>query len=91
MKFIKVSLLFKGKSNRECIDNYRPVSIIPFIAKVFENGLSSRLSNFLVKTNALSDRQYAYRKSRSTTSLAREVIGRMLSGRRVKASSFNML
>lgn len=45
LKISKVSPIFKGKGKRENIDGYRPVSIIPSIAKVFENGISRRLLN----------------------------------------------
>lgn len=54
------------------------MSIIPALAKVFENGISTRLTEFLTETDALSERQYAYRAGRSTTSLAREVIRRVM-------------
>lgn len=84
LKVSKVSPLYKGKGKRESIDNYRPVSIIPALAKIFENGLSSRLVDFLTETNALSDRQYAYRKGRSTTSLTREVVRRVMAAREAK-------
>lgn len=73
-KTSKVSPLFKGKGTRESLDGYRPVSIIPALAKVFENGVSTRLTKYLADTDALSERQYAYRAGRSTTSLAREVV-----------------
>lgn len=84
MKISKVSPLYKGKGKREDIDCYRPVSIIPAVAKVFENGLSTRLVDFLASTEALSDRQYAYREGRSTTSLTREVVHRVLQARENK-------
>lgn len=60
------------------MNSYRPVSIIPAIAKVLENGLSSRLVEYLLATDALSPRQYAYRAGYSTTSLTREVVRRVL-------------
>jgi hypothetical protein len=78
LKISKISPLFKGKGKRENIDGYRPVSIIPSVAKVLENGLSSRLTAFLDETNALSDRQYAYRSGRCTTDVTREVVRRVL-------------
>lgn len=84
LKISKVSPLYKGKGKREIIDNYRPVSIIPAVAKVFENGLSTRLIGFLSATDALSDRQYAYRAGRSTTSLTREVVRLVMTARENK-------
>lgn len=84
LKLSKVSPLFKGKGKRQDIDGYRPVSIIPAIAKVFENGISSRLIDYLSSANSLSDRQYAYRAGRSTTCLTREVVRRVLDARERK-------
>ncbi|XP_073954845.1 uncharacterized protein [Choristoneura fumiferana] len=77
LKASKISPLFKGKGKRENIDGYRPVSIVPATAKVFEYGLSSRLTEYLTSINALSDSQYAYRCGRSTTDLAREIVSRI--------------
>ncbi|KAI5638258.1 reverse transcriptase (RNA-dependent DNA polymerase) domain-containing protein [Phthorimaea operculella] len=81
LKKSKISPLYKGKGSRGDIDAYRPVSIIPIVAKIFENGLCSRVSAFLASTDALSDRQYAYREGRSTTCLAREVVRRIVEAR----------
>ncbi|XP_063636126.1 uncharacterized protein LOC134806735 [Cydia splendana] len=78
LKISKVSPLFKGKGKRECEDAYRPVSIIPCVAKVLENGLCQRLTAFLNEINTLSDRQYAYRSGRCTTDLAREAIHKVM-------------
>lgn len=74
LKNVRVSPLYKGKGKREEINSYRPVSIIPGIAKIFEHGLSARITEFLASTNSLSDRQYAYRAGRSTTDVARETV-----------------
>ncbi|KAJ2947555.1 hypothetical protein O0L34_g17345 [Tuta absoluta] len=81
LKVSKISPLFKGKGKRENLDGYRPVSIIPAVAKIMENGLSERLSKYLTSINALSERQYAYRAGRSTIDLAREVVRRVIGAR----------
>lgn len=78
LKVSKISPLFKGKGKRDDIDGYRPVSIIPAVAKILENGLSTRLTEYLAATGALSHRQYAYRAGCSTTSLTREVLRQVL-------------
>lgn len=81
LKEVRVCPLYKGKGKKEDFNSYRPISIIPAIAKIFENGLTTRLLKFLTSTEALSDRQYAYREGRSTTMLAREVVTRILQAR----------
>lgn len=84
LKKVKVSPLFKGKGKRDDVNNYRPVSIIPGLAKILEAGLSERLIAFLTGNESLSDRQYAYRSGKSTTSAAREVIRRILEAKEQK-------
>ncbi|KOB73739.1 putative tick transposon [Operophtera brumata] len=74
LKYVRVSPLYKGKGKREELNSYRPVSIIPVIAKIFEYGLSARISDYLTSTNSLSDRQYAYRRGRSTTDVVRQMV-----------------
>lgn len=60
------------------------VSIILAIAKMFENGLSSRLMSYLTAAHYLSEQQYAYREGRSTISLIRELIRKVLVAREKK-------
>ncbi|KOB73572.1 Uncharacterized protein OBRU01_07373, partial [Operophtera brumata] len=74
LKNVRVSPLYKGKGKKEDISSYRPVSINPAIAKIFECGLSARVTAYLEATKSLSDRQYAYRTGRSTTEVARELV-----------------
>ena len=45
---------------------------------MLEHGVASRLTNFLLDIDALSDRQYAYRSGRSTTLMVREVLLKIL-------------
>ena len=66
-KSARVSPLFKkGKQND--LDNYRPISILPAISKVFERLMYDQLYGYLSSNNILSDRQFGFRKHYSTTS-----------------------
>ncbi|XP_063622457.1 uncharacterized protein LOC134794580 [Cydia splendana] len=84
LKISKIAPIFKGKGKRGDMDAYRPVAIIPAMAKVLENGISRRLTSFLESTSALSDRQHAYRAGRSTTTLTRDVVRRVVDARERK-------
>lgn len=63
-----VKPLFK-KGNRTNMCNYRPITLIPIIAKIFEKVMCDRIGSFLNKNNILTDNQFGFRKS-SSTSLA---------------------
>ena len=46
--------------------NYRPVSLISNIAKIFEKFINNRITNFINWCNLLTKNQYGFRKNRST-------------------------
>ena len=55
------------KSNAiDCIENYRPISVIPSISKIIERVTHSQLSEYLESNNLISDCQFGFRKRRST-------------------------
>ena len=61
----KVVPIFKeGDKSFPC--NYRPISLVPVIGKVFENLLSKRLINFFNKFDVLSNKQFGFRNKLST-------------------------
>ena len=65
LKKAKVVPLLKS-GNRSEIQNYRPISILPALSKVFEKVIASRLATFLENNNLLSDYQHGFRAGRST-------------------------
>lgn len=65
MQLARVSVLFK-KGDRNNIENYRPVSILPVFSKGLEKVILSRMSHFCDKLQLLSDAQFGFRKHRST-------------------------
>jgi hypothetical protein len=61
----KVTPIYK-KENKECIENYRPVSILPLFGKIFEKIIYNRLYAFLTAKGILHDEQFGFRKRHST-------------------------
>jgi hypothetical protein len=57
--------LFK-KSDRTDPGNYRSISLLPAVSKIIENVVSEQLTFFLEHNNIVCDRQYGFRKNRST-------------------------
>jgi len=50
------------------LDNYRPISILPVVSKVFERILYKQLVEYLDAENLLSEHQFGFRCSHSTVS-----------------------
>ncbi len=66
MKIAKVVPLFKT-GNKHLFTNYRPFSLLPQFSKILEELFDSRLEKFIDKYPLLTDRQYGFRKRRSTS------------------------
>lgn len=64
-KCSKVIPLFK-QGERSDLTNYRPISVIPVVAKVFERIIYNQVYAFLVDTNVLSNNQSGFRCLHST-------------------------
>lgn len=73
LKIAKVVPIFKGGCKEIC-GNYRPVSILTGINKVFETAINDRIVKFLTKTNFLASTQYGFRKLSNTTIAAFEAM-----------------
>ena len=66
-KSVLVSPLFKKPTlNRDDMKNYRPVSSLSFLSKMFEKVVASRLNSHINSSHTSNDYQSAYRKSHST-------------------------
>ena len=46
------------------VNNYRPISLISNLAKVFEKIIYSRLYNFVIKNHLISANQFGFLKNR---------------------------
>ena len=50
------------------LNNYRPISILPIVSKVFEKVLYGQLYDYFVVNNLLSQNQFGFRQFHSTAS-----------------------
>ena len=66
LKIGKVSPFYK-KGDPQLLDNYRPVSVIPLLGKIFEKIIYRRLYGFLSSANIIYDKQFGFRKNHSTS------------------------
>ena len=65
LKHATVIPVFK-KHDAHNVNNYRPISLLPFISKIFEKCIHNRLSDYATNCVIFTDCQYGFRKSRST-------------------------
>ena len=59
---IVIPLIKKPNLNCEILKNYRPVSNLPFLSKVIEKVIASRLLEHMKENNLLDTLQSAYKK-----------------------------
>ena len=77
LKIAKIIPIFK-KGDTEIIENYRPISILPAISKIFENILSLQIHEYFQSKHLYYERQYGFIKNRSTEHAALELIDRVI-------------
>ena len=65
-KTASVTPIYKGKGEKIDYGNYRPISIIPSVAKIIELFVKEQLVAFLQHNNLLTPSQFAYSKGVST-------------------------
>ena len=76
-KVSSVAPVFKNVGERSTAKNYRPVSLLYVVSKVFEKLVNNRTVYQLEKCGLFSDFQYGFRSSRSTADLLTVVSDRL--------------
>ena len=65
LKVTKVTPIFKVESNTE-LSNYRAISVLPCFSKILECVMYNRLCKYLLDSNILYKKQFAFQKGHST-------------------------
>ena len=76
LKIAKVISIYK-KGSLNDVSNYRPISLLPSISKIFDNFIFIQLSTYLNEHKLLHDSQYGFRKGHSTELASIELIDRI--------------
>lgn len=59
--------------DRDSVENYRPISLLPIMSKILEKLMNKRLVDYLNSNNLLSSCQYGFRLGRSTDDAVHEL------------------
>ena len=76
-KVSSVFPVFKNVGERSTAKNYRPVSLLSVVSKVFEKLVNNRIADHLEKCGLFSGFQYGFRSSRSTADFLTDVSDRI--------------
>ena len=76
LKIAKALPIFK-KGSKTQVSNYRPISVLSCINKIFEKLLAKRIYSFLEKHQILYEFQYGFRTGHSTTHALTEISDRL--------------
>ena len=68
--------LFK-KGDSSLLVNYRPISLLPTISKIFQKVIHDQLYEYFDKYNLLAEQQYGFRKQHSTEYAAVKLVDRV--------------
>src|SRR6201990_2028288 len=66
---LSLSLTLRRRMDNSQSSNYRPISLTSVLSKVFESIFNTKIWKHLNSSNLISDRQYCFRKKRSTGDL----------------------
>ena len=65
LKYANITPILKSGSPQE-VSNYRPISVLSTLSKIFEKAISNRLLKFIHKYSIISEKQFGFLKNRST-------------------------
>ncbi|CAH2097142.1 unnamed protein product [Euphydryas editha] len=73
LKIAKVTPVYKAGSKTDP-GNYRPISVLPVLSKIFERVIYNRLEQYLSSQNFIYERQYGFRPRSNTLSAMTDTI-----------------
>ena len=76
LKQSKVTPIFKA-NDKELLSNYRLMSVLLSMSKLYEYAISDQLTQYLIDNNLFSSNQYDFRAQHSTELVALNVVDRL--------------
>jgi len=59
------------------VSNYRPISVLPTLSKIFEKCMCSRLMSYVEKRNIICPEQFGFQKGKGTVDAVLDFVGRI--------------
>lgn len=78
-KETRVKALYKGKGSRKNRSNYRPISVLSNMSKIFEKLLYQRIYSFFEKHDVISPTQFGFLPQSNTTSAVLHAVSKIKS------------
>jgi hypothetical protein len=76
LKSTKVIEIYKKKDKTDPA-NYRPISLLPIVAKLFDTLINDQMMTHLTNNNIISPTQYAFRPNSSTTAALQTILNKI--------------
>lgn len=73
LKTSRISPIYKS-GNKDCMENYRPISVISVFSKIIEKILKNRMMSFIHRYGLFDPFQYAFTKNSSTLSTTMDFV-----------------
>lgn len=67
------------KGNCDSVENYRPISMLPSVSKVYESSVSGKLASYFLDNKMLDEHQHGFTKNKSLDSAMCDLIGEITS------------
>ena len=65
LKMARITPVYKSGA-KDSFDNFRPISILPALSKIFEKCVHKQLMDHFENNHLISERQFGFRQNRST-------------------------
>ena len=73
LKTARITPIYK-RGSKKLIENYRPISVLPIVNKIFEKLILKRLSSFLEVNNIICSNQHGFRSGCSTDTASLDLV-----------------
>ena len=80
LKTARVTPIFKNKGSADQAENYRPISVVSHVAKIFEKAVCNQVTKYLEDHSFITPMQSAFVPNHSTSTALHKVIDDLLEG-----------